>query len=378
MLRKEEEKIVTEQRERLERALRGCAGAGIPDAVDLWPAIEERVSPAPGRPRLLWFVPRTRTAWILIALLMTLFATGAYGASKWVYDLFRSELPGAGAENPGTDVYERKVTDGAAVTVEWAYADTEFMVVGYSVEDLKEDRRNAGRPATLEPLLIGEESGRDKLPPHVDVTDEDGRDFDLIDGTTYTLGIGDIWNGALPNTAVFAVPEGLEPENAHLFRFQVPLEERPIPSSREEAEKGFRMEQKPPIGPFAFEFEIPVRSAPTVEMDQTVKANGVEITLDRVVNSPARPQAVICFDPPNDAYDWSPTVAAKPAWREPIETLPLGNGCWSAPLYGLPKDRSSLTVTDLWGTSRSDTPGNAVETKTIRGPWKFDFEIPEK
>ncbi len=70
-----------------------------------------------------------------------------------------------------------------------------------------------------------------------------------------------------------------------------------------------------------------VRSAPTVEVDEKVEKNGVGMTLERVVNSPARPQVVICIEPPDDVHEeLYPMVEPYPADNETIEPLPLGNG----------------------------------------------------
>jgi hypothetical protein len=60
--------------------------------------------------------------------------------------------------------------------------------------------------------------------------------------------------------AVIALPESLAPSGNYRLRFEVSLEEMPIPASWEEAEKeGVRAEPKPPIGPFVFDIEIPIR-----------------------------------------------------------------------------------------------------------------------
>jgi hypothetical protein len=45
-----------------------------------------------------------------------------------------------------------------------------------------------------------------------------------------------------------------------------------------------------PVGePFVFEFEIPVLPAPVVEVNQKDTANGITLTLERVMDSPGRP-----------------------------------------------------------------------------------------
>jgi hypothetical protein len=51
----------------------------------------------------------------------------------------------------------------------------------------------------------------------------------------------------------------------------------------EEPRVGVKVSGKP--GPFVFDFEIPVRPAPTIEVNQRVEAEGVAPTLRRVVAS---------------------------------------------------------------------------------------------
>jgi len=48
-------------------------------------------------------------------------------------------------------MYRTPTADGARVTLESVDADEEFVVVRFSVQDLKDDRRNAGNPAASSP-----------------------------------------------------------------------------------------------------------------------------------------------------------------------------------------------------------------------------------
>jgi hypothetical protein len=73
----------------------------------------------------------------------------------------------------------------------------------------------------------------------------------------------------------------------------------------EEFRKGSSVEE-PVAGPFIFVFEIPVRPAPTIEVNQEVEAEGVTLTLKRVVDSPVVPQAIVCFELPDDEHRWMP------------------------------------------------------------------------
>ena len=371
---------MTRETERMEKALRGCAEAGVPGTVDLWSGIREKVAAPERTPRRSRLVPHTRAGWALVALLALFFGMGAYGASGWAYDLFQGELPGADAKVLGTKVDQEQTIDGATVDVEWAYADEEFVVIGFSVEDHKEgERSTAGHRTELQPLFFNEVDGNSAaLPPHRgDLTDEDGGEFDLISGTTM-VDDGGWWPWPLANTAVFATPEGLEPGDSHRFDFDMFLG-GPLGFLPTEKPRGAAGPDEMPVGPFDFSFEVPVRPAPTIDLDQKVESNGVTATLDQVVNSPARPQAVVCFRPLEEGYEWMPFVKTEPASREPITPQPLGDGCWSAPLYDLKEEsRSSITVTEVMGISAEDAPDSPRGMRTVPGPWTFDFEMPRQ
>jgi hypothetical protein len=41
-----------------------------------------------------------------------------------------------------------------------------------------------------------------------------------------------------------------------------------------------------------------------VEVNQKARAKGVTLRLERVLNSPGRPRAVICYEPPDDKHSW--------------------------------------------------------------------------
>lgn len=378
---------MTKGTESIEKALRGCAEAGVPETVDLWPGLRQRTAHGERRGSARTrFLPHTRAGRALVVLAALLMMTGAgYAATSLVYARFQEELPGADAKDVGEKIGQEQTIDGARVTLEWAYADEEFVVISFSVKDL-EERRRAGSSVQLEPVFVGKEDVKAGRGPdqRATLTEEGGEELGTIDGTFEAAGPGDgpeVMRMPKANSAVFEVPEGLESGRNHRFHLEIPLEEMPTTlPSMEPGGQGISFERRPPIGPFVFDFELPVRTAPTVELDEKVEANGVEMTLDRVVNSPARPQAVICFKPPDNEHEWHPLVEARPADREPIETLPLGNGCWSAPLYDRTEGRSSVTVTSLDGLPTEEMLGGPemMQPEILTGPWKFDFEVPEQ
>ena len=401
---------MSEQRRRLERSLRGCAERGAPaDTVDLWPAVRERVGGArmagtptdaertaggaragsgtrpPLRPVHAPVAIALAALSVLILGLIAFAASGpvgelvengppgpgapgpgettnsqqsdgSAGGSGVAYRLFRGAVPGGGGEEIG----QTKTADGARVTLGWAYADEEFVVVGIEARDLDGPQKLDGLPKNygpvfLQPSLIGEEGGREAdLPPRVDVTDAGGEAFTEVDGMTQ-------YPGAV---AVFEAPEGLEAGKEHRFRLEVPLSEGGMPG------------EKPDAGPFVFDFEIPVRSVPVVEVDQEATTKGITLTLERVVNSPSRPQAVVCIDPPDDEHTWTP-------WLErdgmPVDAAtaprPLGDGCWARTLAKPVEGPSSVSVAYIHGMPR-DASAPDEDGKKVRGPWTFEFEAP--
>jgi hypothetical protein len=241
-----------------------------------------------------------------------------------------------------TEVDRTKTKNGAKVTLKWAYADERFVAVGLRTQ-----------PAKYAPSLFDDTVGNEaKFPPYVQITDTSGQDFDTVGGGTW---LPPHRTGA---EAVFDAPEGLEPGRKHRFRLEVPL--------------GTQRKLVAKPGPFVFKFKIPVRPVPTIEVNQTGKKKGIPVTLERVVDSPVLPQAVVCFEPPDDKYHWMPWLKDDGSYGK-VTTAPykLGKGCWSLPMGREVEGRTSVTVAYLEGMSRSLTP------KRIRGPWTFEFKAPD-
>lgn len=374
-----------EQRDRIEQALRGCAESGVPETMDLWPEIRERVSAAPRRStRRYRLSPRTRAGWaiaVLVALLLV--TTGAYTASSLVYEVFRSSLPGTEGGVHGVKLDQKQTHSGATVTLEWAYADTSYVVVGFGVDDHKESRQVAGRPAELAPVVAVEEPGFEhrgskRFPEHVRLTDKDGNNFKVVDGGgEISVEPDDVSQEPLAQTVVFMAPKNFDPTSIHRFRFDVPLEETAV-FSPDLYSNGNVPPTKALGETFAFDFEAPVSSVPVTQVNQKKTANGLPVTLDRVERSLGRPQAIICFDSPDDAHLWSPVAEqSAPGVVRPLEVRPTNDGCWSAAL----PDRAgshSLTVPQLEGVPLEGQIDSYEDVKKIRGPWKFTFEVPEQ
>jgi hypothetical protein len=381
---------MTEQRKRLERALRGCAKGWEPQTTDPWPIIRERVSEqrvndvqasaeqveGTGRvradPHGHQLVPNHLLGWALAALSLMILVAVMYVAAGPLHGPARHGPPngkqhapekGAGqnygaSPNGGrpalrTEVDQTKVADGAKVTLDWGYADEKFVAVGLHTQ-------------RLEPALWDDTGGNEaKLPPYVKITDASGQDFDMVGGGTL---LGPDHTGA---DATFDAPKGLKAGKEHRFRLEVPLD----------TAAGGTPGEKPKAGPFFFAFEVPVRPAPTIDVNQNLEAKGITITLKRVVASPLLPQAIVCFKSPDDEHDWMPFLPYDERYEKGAGSAPqeLGDGCWSLMMAAPVEGHSSVTVVNLVGMPKGpmDTSeGRTVTPKTIRGPWTFEFEAP--
>jgi hypothetical protein len=396
---------VSEHRKHLEKTLRECAEHGVPETTDPWPAIRERVSEgrlrgesageegvtAGPQRRRAWppgFVPDTLLGWALAVLSMLIVGAGIYTASGPARELLRQGLPGAvevGSDKDGgrdlstrpdvnlsalrTEVDQTKTADGVRLTLEWAYADERFVAVGLRTQRLDGPRETQRPdPVVYQPSLWDDTVGNEaELPPYVRISDASGQDFDTVGGGTL---LGPQRTGA---DVTFDAPEGLEPGSAHRFRLEVPLQEEP--------RVGVKVSGKPEPGPFVFNFEIPVRPAPTIEVNQQVEAEGVTLTLKRVVDSPVVPQAVVCFEPPDDEHRWMPWFEDDGHYAK-VGSNPqnLGDGCWSLTIDRAVEGRTSVTVAYLEGMPRGGVPTGAktFRPEMIRGPWSFEFEVPDR
>ena len=388
---------MSEQRRRLEGALRGCAEGWAHRTADPWPAIRERVSGtaagrgageggarasedrAAGRPRRRPpLVPNRPLGWVLAVLSVLIVGAGVYGASGPFREIFGDGLPGSvGTDSDGgagrdlsarpdanlaalrTELDRTKIQDGVRLTLDWAYADEKFVAVGLRTQRVGSPE-GSERPdsAALEPALWDDTVGNEaELPPYVRITDASGQDFDLVGGGT----------NRERADATFDAPESIDPGREHRFRLEVPVQEGPALSG------------KPEAGPFVFDFEVPVRPAPTIEPNQKVEAEGVTMTLRRVVASPVVPQAVVCFEPPDDGHDWMPWFADDGSYPK-VGSAPqkLGDGCWLLTMDQVVEGRTAVAVARLEGmpTGPLDPGQTVIHPKTIRGPWVFEFEAP--
>src|SRR5215216_2636355 len=151
--------------------------------------------------------------------------THAYSARDAPSETHRGFQPSSGkgpAYNASEKLQLKKTEAGARVTLNWVYAEENYVSVGYQVENLKDDRKVAGHPAELQPILgfgYGEPTPREEeyLEKYglgddvVALTDERGTKFRMADNSGEFSGGPKPVEGPLENLLAFRPEEGLKP-----------------------------------------------------------------------------------------------------------------------------------------------------------------------
>jgi len=361
--------------ERISKVLRGYAEMRVPGAADPWPEIKESIGgdsavAGPRSSRRFRLVPRTRAGLVFAVLLMMLFGTVGFAATGWIDELFQYTAPEIGEANLGVQLNEKQTVDGITFTLERAYADEDNVVTGYSISGF--DNRTDVWPTSGAPM-IADGSNR---------TFEYGGGLGVVTDP-YDESINEAGSSDL---AFFEPSEKLDPSSEHGFRFELELNPK--------AGEGGGQDDLPAKSAdktLVFNFGIPVNKIDVIKVGQTMEANGISMTLERVENSPARTEAILCFDPPRDEkYTWVPVIERP----DIAESDVFGNdslynarpdervGCVGYDLFRSLYDQPgnhSLTVTQLEGRSPSaDDPRLMALREKIAGPWTFEFEVPEQ
>ena len=344
-----------------------------------------------------WLLPRSCGGCALTILLLSLLAVAlVYSVRDDLYRTYLGLQPDA--QNVGKAAYAaserlelKKTAGGARVTVNSVYAEEQYIVVGYEVEDLTNGRRVGEHPAELQPL-IGFEGDEESLrkqglgPDVVELTDESGTKFRMVNNSgSVSEGPNNMARGPLQHMVAFEPEQRLDPGEKHQFSLKVPLVEMPVIQMG----RGQRPPEEPfEGGPFVFDFEVPVRAVQTIDANLKDTAKGVTLTLDRVINSPGKPQAVLCYEAPDDERAWylhGGRGTDFGGWGSSGSMRGVtSSGCQKLLLEGPLKGRSSLNVASMEGMPDcpTDDPKAAeacyerIGDRRIDGPWRFEFEAP--
>ncbi|MDD5537379.1 MAG: DUF4179 domain-containing protein [Candidatus Omnitrophica bacterium] len=305
-------------------------------------------------------MPKTRLAWALVSVLILLLIGGTvYGASSLVRELFQRLATDVEKAGLAQELDLGQTIGGVTVKLERAYADSNVVLVGFTVSGPKERyHANIGKLSTADGQEISGMLGMGVVP-----------------GSSFVLGSWPESQRAAIITAFDA--SSIKGASSQLgLRLETSVADSPIPG-----------ENQASIGPFIFDFKVPFHAGKVISINQTVEAAGVPVTLERVIISPWATQAVFSFYPPYDNILDRPLLVAsvQPAGGDSVNSG-LGKTQEAASAEFFIGDLTAksgewtITVKELVfppkPTGQKTEVHPASDTKRLAGPWFFQFQVP--
>lgn len=350
-----------QQEQQVQRALRSCAEQAIPETLDLWPRIRAQTTasqPAIQRaPVRVLHLQRMSIALLLILLLSGVGCATSVVLRKAFFEGDRglSDVEHAGLFH---EVNQSQTIDDVTVTVQRVYLDARRLAIGLTVHGAEDKKYFIGSPGS--PQLNG-------IPMRGLETIGESGDWKVVDGNLVeTKEDGFVYNTQVLDDVSAAITQAtlVAPGSPPVMvRVNITFD----------VEDALVDNAFAPIGPFNFHFDVPIHPSRRLELHQTQQAAGIEMTLEDVLITPSLIEARLCFDPQASGKHWQPDITV----RRPDGWL-LNDGV-------LPSTRASCHTTQMMGTG-ADHAGvwtltvNRLnhDTKTVFGPWTFEFTVPKE
>jgi hypothetical protein len=201
-----------------------------------------------------------------------------------------------------TPIGTSKTIGDATVTLDWAYADTQNLMVGYTLKTA-----NGVKPDQLLSYF--------NLP---NLSDDTGAMFSYASGSPnkgnqaneitdvisyYSQAMRPIKgtdNFDILNDYFASPPDKIKLTFTLTLGGFSPSQQGPIPDGSAKPD-----DYVEPIGPFNFDFTVPVYPPVIVKQAQTIEVKGLSMTLKQIIVTPTKTTAQICFKLP-DSQDWIP------------------------------------------------------------------------
>lgn len=333
----------------LRHRMKELAEEGFPEPVDLWPRLRAQVEASSRLTGLRQWI-RQPLAWGLAALLIALgVGASVYAGGLWeAFILAREPM----RRSLATPLGLQQEHDGYRITLEWAYADWNAILIGYRIQGPSEP------PQRLEI-------------PEIRLQDETGWIFPLEAGEGL-VGASELLGLALPPGERAFVTAfdmwGHEPLSNSL-RLQLTLRlivMEPPPG-------GGPSNSQREIGPFVFAFTVPVHPGYAISTPRSVTANGITVTLERLIAAPSGTRARLCITPLDPQRSWSPILSLilNSRLRYAGGIRRDGEACFQASFLVGSTDphlpEGSLQVLELIGWD----PSGQREPVRLPGPWRL-------
>lgn len=220
-----------------------------------------------------------------------------------------------------------------SVTFNWAYADEQLLAVHTTITGLPEPEQNTEAPFPYFALLM--------------LTDTKGNSFSrYANGTA----VGYPGDGSIDLSSTYLFDaEVIQPDGETIVSdyFQAEYGDN-LPETIDlhlEISLEYMQTAEPTLGPFPFDFSVPLHPALTFEPGLSAEANGVEMALTNVRITPSTISATLCTDQPDMGLE--PVLLVGDIPVQPKHLIPAGDGCTAATFdqTNSQEEPTSLTLT---------------------------------
>jgi hypothetical protein len=300
-------------------------------------------------------IPKTRLAWALVPVIFLLFAGVVYGAVAGVQRLFELWAPDVETAGLSTPLNMSQTIDGITITLERAYADSNIILIGWSVEGAE------GLNAAFGGTIITSDGL--KIRPSVGM-------FAVPDKALGFSGHATIWQ--FDGSTIVGAPSELSLKlDISPIIFRLPDEE-----ARANAEH------------YIFIFTLPFYAGKVIDVNQTIEAAGIPITLEKVVVSPSATRVFLRLYPPYDRSEVGELSLMFPSgtsYSDSANKFTISSHedsgelvrCFSGNFTNQTGEWI-LSIKEIIDLNDPSYAGNhpASDTKRVSGPWVFHFRVP--
>ena len=333
---------------------------------DWWDRTISQVIGQNRRTRWFGFMP-ARFALVFVPLLILFTAGVVYAAGSVIDEIFQKYTGNVGKAGFAQEMDLSQTINGVTVRLERAYADNNVVLLGYTISGPADYFTHGDKLTTVDGQILPGQGAMGFKPGATEVFDnwapsEHAAVLDTFDDSSLT--------------GVFSELN---------LNLTVPVQDWTNPGP-----------DAPVVGVFTFNFSVPVHPGKIVDVNQTVQAAGIPITLQRVEISPY--QTKVVFQPlPQEVQDSGaiPTqITLKMQSGKSIENSSGGKqgellvSYFMGDFTGQHGD-CTLTISELVSpgfdiTQATQPPGNpgvyyctdCPPSPRVSGPWVFHFKVP--
>jgi hypothetical protein len=250
---------------------------------------------------------RFRSMGLVAGLVLLLLTSVVYAQEEYADPVMEAAREAGLIEEIGLSQTVGDVT----VTLDWAYADTQRIMLGYTLHTAEDINPNdLFSPFMSSPRLSDGEGASFSYASSIPIPGDQSNEMVMvIDYYTQAILPGAQADEFVVDNEYFNSPPDELDLQFELNYGDFTAEANVPPASLDDSnlEPGDYVDA---IGPFVFDFTVPLYPAVVVAPMETVEVDGIEMTLEQVSITPTKTSARVCYDMP-DARDWMPEASVE-------------------------------------------------------------------